>query len=984
MTFIDLPRRPSLTGSSSVPSSSSIDRPTKMETTSPDGDTKNDPTTLVTPEATNTNATDGEGAGGDDGSPNIARSIASRDRKLRKRLNMIESERDRARTIASQFPKIIKDHSHHHHHGNVSVKLDFDEEDEEEERHESRFDDATGISDRVADMRRRRVFQTHYHRPFPTPTQLSSTKPKKKFKFWDVQQHQQLLQTHQQQAAVMSPFRGVQKSAGEVVRQRFEQYTLTKCLSQQEETLSLSFPMIQKSSSFSYSQQPHEEHDFSVDWIHPSACATRWSHLKLLSGNTTTSRPHQTVAPRVLWSAAGSSGGAVSSSFISNNDTHMIMTDSGGTYGSHFNRNDQHSRLDLSKDEIMDGLVYEDDEIMTPVKPNDIRSIFNFSATSSEDCEDDDTRDGTAHTSTISFGNPNSFMYITQPPVFQTPQKSTVNTGTKSSFSPSFLKVGVNPAVTPQNNRLFTIDAPSYDHPIVPQVTPPNAPRKEAHHPKFHRFGPSEEDYDEIEAVAGLAKVDGTPIASSPVPFPKMDIQQQKFRFPRNRSDSVDGERNNHDMIGPNVSSTGSILWQSLFQDDKGHYCTMGADEEDKLLKAPHSTLEALADGATLQKQYDGNNTVKLFVDKYHKTTFERIVDSLKELTSITTLIICRGLDILSPTYRSPAEMKELLASLCHIEDLESLMILNFGPELLIDLAMALNHHPSVYRLQIHMAEGTLNGELLGVLATSPRLTHLQVEAKESCAVGTLMNSRSLRSLHLTSDSIQLENSHLQTLICGLRNNHMLTSLDLAPTISVEQFRSLCHALKDNGTLECLRVSLRAYSAQESSIVATALSGLFKVNTTLTTVWNFTHEYCLMDEHSKYVVMSSLKRNATVRHFKFFSENADVEMLTPGAPEDEAPPGEHTTGHAEKISMFFSAATGDELMGVMGCVGRSSDVDTEQEQTDDFGFETFASNLCDSCDAHMPLECLQDSVNQIGEAFKKLAKAGSPDSMCPM
>eukprot|EP00529_Nitzschia_sp_RCC80_P004070 CAMPEP_0113451824 /NCGR_PEP_ID=MMETSP0014_2-20120614/6534_1 /TAXON_ID=2857 /ORGANISM="Nitzschia sp." /LENGTH=948 /DNA_ID=CAMNT_0000343185 /DNA_START=93 /DNA_END=2939 /DNA_ORIENTATION=+ /assembly_acc=CAM_ASM_000159 len=878
-------------------------------------------------------------------------SIASRDRKLRKRLNMIESERVRVLAEKQHHPKIVVNHHSHHHH--IDDRRDDDEE---------HLSGGSSGSSCVSDLRRRRVFlQAHQNRPFPTPkTPLSSSsmKPKnKKIKFWDETTHR-----GGRGGVSSSPFRGggggtaptsssSTSAAGEIVRQRFEQYTLTKSLAQQQQQdllSSLSFPM----------------------------------------DHTTISQGHQIVSPRVLWSSTPTPASTTSvfrrrggddtrSSGSSSNLVPSNVADHSG-----MEQHGNNSRLDLSKDEIMDGLVYDDDEIMTPVKPYDshLRSVLKVKV--SEDDGYEINGGGSSSQQYTSYGNPNSFVYVTPPPVFETPPKSAAPENTNGIDSTT--------VVTPLPNRLFS-DSPIHRQ-IAHPVTPPNAPRKEMHHPKYDDdldpFQDLEgEDGEEFEDMVSASivssivphspmKLDGTPITTSPslIQVSPNLVQRQQLNVPQ---DEVDSDKKKRDST--NVSSTGSILWQSLFQDDKGRYCAMEeVCDGEELLKSSsnnndnvHTTLEALADGGALQKQDDAKNTVKLFVDKYHKTTFDSIVDNLKGLTSVTTLIVCRGLDQSSSTYRSPSQMKELLSTIRCIENLESLMLLNFGPDSLMDLAMALNHHPSVYRLQIHMAEGTLNGELLGVLATSPKLTHVQVEVKEPCAIGTLMNSHSLQTLQLTSDAIELEKSHVRMLVHGLQINNILTSLDLAPTISVEHFQSLCHALKDNDSLECLRVSLKVYSEEDSSVVATALRDLFKVNTSLTTVWNFTHEFCLMDEHSKQIVLSSLKENTTVRHFKFFKEEPST--TTTKKKNKSRPPADDSLeaeGRIERSENMKTSTDGDELMG---CVATLQD----QDLPDECGL--FEPSMCDNLfDAMHPIDCLQDSIQDIGEAFRKLAGGKSP------
>jgi hypothetical protein len=207
------------------------------------------------------------------------------------------------------------------------------------------------------------------------------------------------------------------------------------------------------------------------------------------------------------------------------------------------------------------------------------------------------------------------------------------------------------------------------------------------------------------------------------------------------------------------------------------------------------------------------------------------------------------------------------------MERLDSLMLLNFRSGSLVDLAKTLNQHQFMYRLQIHLAEGTLNGEILGVMATASRLTHVQVHMKESCAIGILLNSKSIQTLSLASENVTLAKSHISTLVYGLQSNISLTSLDLASELSLEDFRSLCVALKANYRLESIQLSLKLPTEEDSQIAAVELANLLKVNRSLLSIWNYSYKDTFaLNKLSKRILYGALENNSTIEQIKLFSE----------------------------------------------------------------------------------------------------------------
>lgn len=305
------------------------------------------------------------------------------------------------------------------------------------------------------------------------------------------------------------------------------------------------------------------------------------------------------------------------------------------------------------------------------------------------------------------------------------------------------------------------------------------------------------------------------------------------------------------------------VLWSSLFD----------SPEEGLFDLNQKSMLEALVEGGALHQQIDGKNMLKLFVDMYNKETFEKIVCAIQELKGLQGLVICRAMDKSRTTYRTSEEMKFLFQATDEIIHLESLMLLNFDSTSMMDLAMMIHEHSSLYRLQIQLLDGTLNGEILGVLATASKLTHVSLDLTESCSLGTILNSKSLESICVNSRLLDLKKSHMRTLVYSLQSNFTLTTLDLGPAISLEHFQYLCSTLQQNYRLESLRVNLDLKTEEESKTAALELANLFRVNKYLLNVWNYSYQSCSISAKSKDDIYDALRFNKSMQEFKFFAED---------------------------------------------------------------------------------------------------------------
>jgi hypothetical protein len=672
----------------------------------------------------------------------------------------------------------------------------------------------------------------HHNRPYP------NSKPKKKFKFWEQPESRQQTPPNillsksfsVQRTASANLTKGQETTSATTSTRRVSSFSDYQKMTPDSRRRYREATFLDEMTSTS-SVNLSFRSEFDADWIHPSNGKISSSSRQIQQPQTISSKhvqddglDHSLTFPRVLWN-----GTTDASSSLQTQLENLVLG------------NVKPPKKQEEKDEIMDGLAYDSDEIMTPVKVHKYVSLSNAAAVSPA---------------------------ITPLVLFETPEKTVSNNNNNTYANAAANNVSVDSGfkqevVTPTSSTLGE-----------GVLSPPNAPKKERIHKTPSPFGAFRTSTKTPPTVGTATTVDSSSVGFDVVPMDES--------FPR----SCEEDELMVKMIDltPTFRPAGHAVWQSLYQDEQGYFCVIDVvcDEQDRPedtnLVEVTKTLTDLSKTNSTLREGDAvggkSTTLKLFVDTYQQSTFNQIVERITQLKGLRTLVVCRGLNFSESTYRTNSEMRSLLDAVRPVRGLDSLMLLNFRPHTLVDLAKTLNQHPTMYRLQIHLAEGTLNGELLGVIATAPKLTHVQLEMKDSCAIGTLINSKSIQTLRVASQDIALEKSHVRTLIYGLQSNITMTTLDLAPTMSVEHFRSLCSALKKNDRLESLRVNLKLFSEEDSQIAAVELANLISINRTLVSIWNFSYELARTPNSTgKRILYRSLRRKSSLEDFKFFSED---------------------------------------------------------------------------------------------------------------
>jgi hypothetical protein len=739
------------------------------------------------------------------------------EKKVRKRMIFMESERNRklnAQCSAIQFsPKSFDEIKEEREAVAVSSYADDNERDEED-------CNISIVSDCVSELRRRRVYYQHHKREYPTKS------IKKKPKFWEPEEVPG-------PAVMLSPSRGNRYASS--TSDRMKSYA------------SSSSSLYQESSS-------------------------------------------KIATPRVLWKDQTTNLKHDFEALLMNNNNN-----NSNNHGDQERNNDGYT----TSDEIME---YDDDEIMTPIKIT--RNPIDYN-----DDEDMEENEGYICSPTSNqTGGPyppaDAVAATITPARHIKSNEATVNeiqTATqalaafvtsaacvmKEAKTPGGDEMGSSSKINPLVSIRRKIQV-SKEEPETPTYTMGKVkqsvsftPIKEeecpttTHHYVFQGEATPLKSINEEESRSNMIlttkrkEMDTTPSTMATITTPMtMDnsLDEADIMISANRGAVVNfvGDVTSDDVVVETLES--DVLWPSLF----GENFAGGVDDSTKTM------LEALVEGGALQREANGMNILKLFVDMYHRHTFEKIVQSIKSLKGLQAFVICRGLDPLRPTYRSVQEMKSLLNATGSVDEMDSLMLLNFNSDSLTDVAMMIHQQPSLYRIQIQLADGTLNGEILGAIATAPRLTHVMLELKESCSFGTLMNSKTIQSVRVNSKDLVLKKNHVRTLIYSLQSNFTLTSLDIAAPISLEDFRSLCTTLKQNYRLESLRLNLDLKTKDESGIAALELANLFRENNMLINIWNYSYQSsCPVSDTSMCIVNSALRYNKAMVNFKFFSEDID-------------------------------------------------------------------------------------------------------------
>jgi hypothetical protein len=332
---------------------------------------------------------------------------------------------------------------------------------------------------------------------------------------------------------------------------------------------------------------------------------------------------------------------------------------------------------------------------------------------------------------------------------------------------------------------------------------------------------------------------------------------------------SSDEEGNISPLSTPNKSSEGcaALPW-APFKAGCGPLQPIFEATDTK--RVGHAHDESYQSLNTFLKETE-DHTLKLYIDDFQESTFDRIVESLYGNTTLRTLAICRGWYPKMGNHRTPEEMECLLQAMQCLPHLHTLLLCNVRPDILQPLSQSLPR--SLVKFQMHLVEGTIPDALLDALANAPHLTQVQLEARDSFDIAKLLStSKHLQTLKVISGNFSLDHGLVQGLADQLAANQCLLALDLEPPITGgAAFALLTTALRSNTTLQSLRVTFSG-DMDETHLAAVELGQLIEVNQTLRHISNHCQDTVQVTSRTTQLLLQALHSNYALREFNFFVE----------------------------------------------------------------------------------------------------------------
>eukprot|EP00934_Nitzschia_sp_Nitz4_P007916 Nitzschia sp. Nitz4//scaffold145_size56662//37264//38790//NITZ4_006562-RA/size56662-snap-gene-0.87-mRNA-1//1//CDS//3329536592//7906//frame0 len=225
-------------------------------------------------------------------------------------------------------------------------------------------------------------------------------------------------------------------------------------------------------------------------------------------------------------------------------------------------------------------------------------------------------------------------------------------------------------------------------------------------------------------------------------------------------------------------------------------------------------------------------------VDDFSAPNFERLLYALsRNPSNLTHVTVVRLREGSNRRTRSVEDMCTFLGYIRNLPRLSTLVLVNFTMADSPILQRLLQSHPTVETVHLHFMCHTIDAALLHVLAEMPRLETLSLNVPTSFPLGIVMQSSTLTSLHVKSETFQFDRQHWLGAMDVLKDQSTLTSLDLEPKLASWGMQALGKALESNQKLKTLRFS---YLEPASSAGTTLLewSQSLAANSTLITARN--------------------------------------------------------------------------------------------------------------------------------------------------
>jgi hypothetical protein len=263
---------------------------------------------------------------------------------------------------------------------------------------------------------------------------------------------------------------------------------------------------------------------------------------------------------------------------------------------------------------------------------------------------------------------------------------------------------------------------------------------------------------------------------------------------------------------------------------------------------------------------------MRMYIDEYDSDFFRALMFKLIYDPKISKLDVYRSV----PGTRTSSDMELFFRMVGSLSNLRTLFLSNMNGE--SDMAYfddALSRHAKVKIIKLMVASGTITSNTIRTLKSMPRLAQLRLDSDQSFDVTPLLESPTLRRLHIASTSSHsFDPAHILSMVPILECNSTLTELDLEPKMSLLAFKALVHSLRINRSIKVLQVAIDWNSTeplihQAMSEVATVLT----VNSSLRVLNNIHHDKLQVEPPCRRWILRGLEANVTIEHFLLFRED---------------------------------------------------------------------------------------------------------------
>ena len=274
---------------------------------------------------------------------------------------------------------------------------------------------------------------------------------------------------------------------------------------------------------------------------------------------------------------------------------------------------------------------------------------------------------------------------------------------------------------------------------------------------------------------------------------------------------------------------------------------------------------------------------IALYVDEYDKGTFHRLLETLLQNRSLTSIKVSRLDGTKKKRVRSKAQMKQLFAALKALPKLQKLELCNMErPERKL-IKSIIDQHPTLTTVRLSFARGArIHHTILTALANAAKISDVSLGGMhKSFPLEILLKSKTLKHLRVDSDQFRFKDNHFVAAMQLLEHNDTLETLDLRPKLSILGMRALAFSVDENKRLKTLKFSFTAPTKNAGKMLLHLVHALTR-NTTLEAVQNYSAHAVPVSEADEVRMMDLLESNATIESFEVFDDcdcQSDMDRL---------------------------------------------------------------------------------------------------------